>query len=411
MLIPSIDLSNGKAVQWRQGKDPVLEREDVFELFDQFSLFGEVAIIDLDAATGKGDNRALIEKLLQRRPARVGGGIRDLDTARHYIKAGASKIIMGTAAREPWVAKLPKDALIFAIDSRGDELLKHGWQEGTGERTEDHLATMGAHCSEFLYTQVEKEGMLAGLDRQRVARIVEQSPVPVTVAGGITSLADVQYLNKLGARGQIGMALYTGKVSLLDTLLCRIDWQKAPLVPTVVQDADSGDVLMMAYSNEASIRLAIEERRGIYWSRSRQEIWRKGDTSGAVQDLVSVDLDCDGDTLLYQVRQQGTACHFNRWSCFPRIDRRFQLDQLDQTLAARRAAPPAGSYTAKLFADPSLLAEKLREECGEVIEAETFEEVRWEAADLLYFTLTRARAAGVGLDDIIAELRSRHATG
>ena len=409
MLVPSIDLYDGKAVQWRQGREHVLEREDVFELLESFSLYGEVAVIDLNAATGKGSNRALIEKMLKVRPCRVGGGIRDLDTARAYLKAGASRLILGTAARAPWVAKLPRESLIFAIDSKGDQLVDQGWRSDTGERTEDVLQEMGSRCSAFLYTQVEKEGMMEGLDRERVSRIVKASPVPVTVAGGITTVEDIRFLADLGASGQIGMAIYTGKLNLADCMLARCDFEKAPLIPTVVQDVASGDVLMMAYSSRESLQTALRERRGIYWSRSRQSLWRKGETSGHVQHLQRVDVDCDGDTLLFQVRQEGqAACHLNRWSCFPGVQRRWDLSNLDAVLADRRERMPEGSYTAQLFADAALQAEKLREETEELITAETFEEVRWEAADLLYFTLVSARARGVGLDDMIAELRSRH---
>jgi len=409
VLIPSIDLYDGKAVQWRQGKERVLERDNVFELLEAFSCYGEVAVVDLQAAKGEGDNRALIEEMLRRVPCRVGGGIRDLETARHYIKAGASRIMIGTAMREEWVRELPHEALIFCIDSRGDELLSHGWDQGTGEKTGDLLQDLGSRCSEFLYTQVEKEGMMAGLDRARARAIVAGSPVPVTIAGGITTLDDVRFLQEIGANGQVGMALYTGKIDLADSLIARIDFEKmGGLIPTVVQDAQSGDVLMMAYSNEASLREALSRRRGVYWSRSRGQLWAKGETSGHIQELVAVDLDCDGDSLLFRIRQTGPACHLNRWSCFPRVNRRFSLHTLDATLAERRASMPEGSYSAKLFGSSDLRAEKLREETEELIEAADRAEVRWEAADLLYFTLVEARASGVSLDDIVHELRSRH---
>ena len=408
MLIPSIDLYDGKAVQWRQGREPVLEREDVFELLDSFALYGEVALIDLNAATGNGSNKVLIESLLKRHPCRVGGGIHDLSTARGYLKAGASKIILGTAAREPFVKKLPREALIFAVDSKGDRLLRKGWREETGERTEDVLDDLAGGASELLYTQVEKEGMLRGMDRRRIEKIVHAAPVPVTVAGGITTLADIRFLNRLGANAQIGMALYTGKLDLEECFLAGVDFDKTELVPTVVQDAEGGDVLMLAYSTSESLRQALRQRRGIYFSRSRNALWRKGDTSGNEQILVRVDRDCDGDALLFKVRQKGVACHFQRWSCFSGVVPSFRLQNLDRVLEQRHRELPGNSYSATLFADPELRAAKLREETEELIAARTGEEVRWEAADLLYFTLVAARSGGVGLDDIAAELRSRH---
>ncbi len=112
--------------------------------------------------------------------------------------------------------------------------------------------------------------------------------------------------------------------------------------------------------------------------------------------------------MLFQVRQQGKACHLNRWSCFPGIRQRFSLDVLDRTLAQRKEEKPEGSYSAELFSSAELRAEKLREETEELIEAVTHEETRWEAADLLYFTLVEARAKGVSIGQIVNELRSRH---
>lgn len=408
MLIPSIDLYDGKAVQWRRGKEHVLEREDVFELLEKFRLFGDVAIVDLNAATGKGDNRELIERMLRVHPCRVGGGIRDLETARHYLKAGAAKIMIGTAAREPWVRKLPREALIFAIDSKGDFITKGGWQDDTDEPTEDVIDELAPDCGEFLYTQVEKEGMMQGLDRARIEKVVQRSSAPVTVAGGITSIDDIRYLNGLGANAQIGMALYTGALSLEACFVAGIDWEKMEnLVPTVVQDVESGQVLMMAYSTPESLAEALRERAGVYHSR-RRGLWRKGETSGHVQELVKVDIDCDGDTLLFQVRQRGNACHFPRVSCFASQTKGFDLHRLDATLERRKRELPEGSYSTKLFQNPDLLAEKLREETEELVEAADHEHARWEAADLLFFTLAMARSKGVSLDDIVNELRSRH---
>ncbi len=408
MIIPSIDLYNGQAVQWRQGKEKVLARDDVFDLLEQFSLFGEVALVDLNAALGEGDNKNLIKSLLRHKACRVGGGIRDKATAIEYLKAGASKIIIGTAARESWVDELPRDALIFAIDAKGDELVVKGWTEGTRENVLEVLPALSKRCSEFLYTQVLKEGMMQGLDRERVQQVVKQSPIPVTIAGGISTAEDLRYLRELGANGQIGMAVYTGALSLVDGFIASIDFDKQALIPTVVQDADSHEVLMLAYSSAESLTMALQERRGVYWSRSRNTLWRKGDTSGHSQTLLRADFDCDGDTLIFQVRQTDLACHLQRWSCFPSQRQRFSLQKLDSVLQQRQQSSNGRSYTATLFADAQLRAEKLREETEELIEASDSEHVRWEAADLLYFALVNARAKGVSLAEIENELRARH---
>lgn len=407
MLIPSIDLMNGKAVQLKQGKDKVLERDDVFELLEEFSVYGEVAIIDLDAALGQGSNKALIKQLLKVRPCRVGGGIRDLETAKEYIKAGATKIIIGTNCRQDWVKEISKESLIFAIDAKGDYWSTQGWKNTEGEKVLDLIPDLAQNCSEFLYTQVEKEGLLQGLDRNRIEEVVKISPVQVTIAGGITTLDDINWFTKLGANGQIGMSIYTGKLKLTDCFLTQIDFEKAPLVPTVVQDIETNKIVMMAYSNADSLSYALTNRKGTYWSRSRNELWQKGLTSGNQQELISADVDCDGDTILFRVKQLGNACHLDRYSCFPSQERGFDLKRLSELLKKRREQASGSSYSAKLFDSAELRAEKIREEAEELIEAQKYDEVRWEAADLIFFALTDALAKGVDIAAINDELRSR----
>ncbi|WP_444996533.1 phosphoribosyl-AMP cyclohydrolase [Aliikangiella sp. IMCC44359] len=407
MLIPSIDLMNGKAVQLKQGKEKVLERDDVFELLEEFATYGEVAIIDLDAALGQGSNKELIKQLLKVRPCRVGGGIRDLETAKEYIKAGASKIIIGTNCRKDWVKKLSKETLIFAIDAKGDYWSTQGWQNTEGEKVLDLIPELSQNCCEFLYTQVEKEGLLQGIDKPRIEQVIKTSSVPVTIAGGITSLDDIEWYTQLGANGQIGMSIYTGKLKLTDCFLSQIDFEKAPLVPTIVQDADTNKVLMLAYSNQQSLTKALEERKGIYWSRSRQSLWEKGLTSGNQQQLVQADVDCDGDTILFRVKQTNNACHFDRYSCFASQNRPFDLNRLTDLLARRKELLPDDSFTTKLFKSADFRAEKIREEADELIEAQSYEEVRWEAADLIFFALVDALAKDVDINAITTELRSR----
>lgn len=407
MLVPSIDLMDGKAVQLKQGKEKVIERENIFELLEEFSLFGEVAIIDLDAALGKGNNKALIKQLLKVRSCRVGGGIRDLETAQDYIKAGASKIIIGTNCRQDWVKKLSRDLLIFAIDAKADYWATQGWKATENIKVTDLIPVLENNCSEFLYTQVEKEGLLTGIDKPRITKITELSNVPVTIAGGITSLDDIKWFTALGANGQIGMSIYTGMLKLVDCFIAQVNFEKLPMIPTIVQDIDTKQILMQAYSNEESLTFALSSRKGIYWSRSRNELWEKGLTSGHTQKLIQVDVDCDGDTLLFQVKQVGNACHFDRYSCFPTQQKSFDLEQLTNLLKKRKNALPENSFTTKLFQSAEFRAEKIREEADELIEAKSEEEVRWEAADLLFFALTDALAKGVDISQITSELRSR----
>jgi phosphoribosyl-ATP pyrophosphohydrolase len=176
------------------------------------------------------------------------------------------------------------------------------------------------------------------------------------------------------------------------------------LWPTVVCD-ELGRALGLVYSNRDSVRQAIETRRGVYWSRSRNSLWVKGESSGAAQELVAIGLDCDRDALLFTVRQSGEGfCHLDTWTCWG-DDR--GLGRLARRLRDRSDIAPEGSYTKRVLEDPKLLRAKLLEEARELGAARGTDQVVWEAADVFYFTLVALARAGVPLADVAAELDRR----
>jgi len=187
-----------------------------------------------------------------------------------------------------------------------------------------------------------------------------------------------------------------------------VDFSKMTLIPTVVQDVKTNKVLMMAFSSQESLLHALENRTGTYFSRSRKQLWTKGETSNNTQKLIQVDVDCDGDTILFLVEQQNNACHFDRYSCFASQTKNYSLDYLDEVFEARMNSVEGQSFTQKLFVSEALQIEKLKEECDELIEATDHNHVRWEAADLLFFTLVMAKSKGVSIQEIVNDLRSRN---
>jgi phosphoribosyl-ATP pyrophosphohydrolase len=164
-------------------------------------------------------------------------------------------------------------------------------------------------------------------------------------------------------------------------------------------------VLTLAYSSPTSLRRALREGHGAYFSRSRQKIWIKGETSGNTQTLVSCRADCDRDTLLFTVKQHRVACHAGAESCFQAA--KPTLPKLFETLQQRLHDRPPGSYTTRLYEDSELLRAKILEEAEELVDADTFETRRWEAADLLYHAAVYAARHGIAWKDIEAELRGR----
>jgi len=214
MIIPSIDLMDGKAVQLKQGREKVLERENVLELAKEFSKYGEIAVIDLDAALGKGNNLELIKKICKIAPCRVGGGIRTIEKAKEILNAGAKKIIIGTKAAPEFLKQLPKEKTIVAIDTKDGYIVNKGWVNKTKKTPEEAIKELESYCSEFLFTNVDKEGLMQGFDFDKAIKLKKLTKNKITAAGGITTNDDIIKLERLGFNSQIGMALYTGKIDL-----------------------------------------------------------------------------------------------------------------------------------------------------------------------------------------------------
>jgi phosphoribosylformimino-5-aminoimidazole carboxamide ribotide isomerase len=417
MIVPSIDLMQGRAVQLRRGRELVLDGGDPLVRLEEFAVAGEVAVVDLDAALGKGSNAALIGEMVRRAPCRVGGGIRDLDTARAWLDAGAAQIVIGTAASPDFCGALPRERVIAAVDAERGQVVVEGWRTATGRSVLERIRELVPVVGGFLFTQVEKEGAMGGFDFQAVAAAVRaagggkggEGRARLTAAGGITTATEIAELDRIGADAQVGMALYTGRLPLSEAVAAPlakpVDSQGGgPVWPTVVCD-EWGHALGLVWSTRESLARAIAQRRGVYWSRSRQAVWVKGETSGNTQELVRVDLDCDRDALRFTVRQRGAGfCHLERPACWPSG---FDLDDLARTITQRAARPEAGSGTAKLLADPALLAAKLREEAEELGRANARADVVHETADVLYLALVALVRGGGTLTEVVAELSRR----
>lgn len=215
-------------------------------------------------------------------------------------------------------------------------------------------------------------------------------------------------------------------------LAAQIQWDERGLVPTIVQDAISKEVLMLAYMNEQSLARSLETGETWFWSRSRNSLWHKGETSGNVQSIEHIYYDCDRDTLLVTVVPHGPACHKGTYSCFQSVakeneesvdekiaaanergDRFAMLSHLERVIAQRDAERPEGAYTTYLFEKGvDKILKKVGEEAGEVIIAAKNrdpDELRWEVSDLIYHLLVLLREQRLSIDDVMMELKKRHA--
>ncbi len=220
MIIPCIDLMDGKVVQLIQGRDKALEGDAPLEMLRKFAAFPEIQVIDLDAAMGKGENSALVELLAARARCRIGGGVRTPDRARRLIDQGAHRIIVGTAAFTPALQQIANEVgaerVIVALDSKNGKIVVKGWQEATEFTAEEVIGRMEPYCGGFLCTYVDKEGMLQGTDLDWFRRLRASTRHEITAAGGITTIEDIKELAAMNVHAALGMAIYTGRLDLTE---------------------------------------------------------------------------------------------------------------------------------------------------------------------------------------------------
>lgn len=224
MLIPSIDLQDGHVVQLVQGERLAIEAPDPEPWIAKFSTFPRVQLIDLDAARGRGDNRALVQSICGRLPCRVGGGIRSVARAREVIALGAHAVIASSAlfrdgAVDAAFARSLAEAVgvervIAAVDSRGGRVVIHGWKTALPLTAVDAVRALEPFCSEFLYTHVDTEGLMGGTDMKAIMAVRHATSRRVTAAGGITTWDDIDQLAAAGIDAVVGMAIYTGQLPL-----------------------------------------------------------------------------------------------------------------------------------------------------------------------------------------------------
>ena len=224
MIIPCIDLMDGKVVQLIQGKEKALEGASPAEMLRRFAAFPQIQVIDLDAALNRGSNQDLVRMLAAQAVTRVGGGVRTVERAEALVTQGAHRVIVGTSAftqtgiHEEFLSALRnrvgRERLIIALDSKGGRIVIKGWRTATELTAEDVLRTLEPYCSGFLCTYVDKEGMMQGTDLEWFRRLRQATTLELTAAGGITTMEDVRALLSLDIHAALGMAIYTGRLNL-----------------------------------------------------------------------------------------------------------------------------------------------------------------------------------------------------
>ena len=224
MLIPSIDLRGGQVVQLVQGERPAIASDDVDGWVRKFQDFPRVQVIDLDAAMGSGTNDVLVQSIAPRIACRVGGGIRTIERARAVLGYGAAAVIVGSSLFRDgrpdtdFAAALAEavgpERVIAAVDSRGGRVVVKGWREATPVTAVDAVRALEPWCGEFLYTHVDREGLMQGTDMDAILAVRDATSRRLTAAGGITTQDEIDRLDAAGVDAVVGMAIYTGRLEI-----------------------------------------------------------------------------------------------------------------------------------------------------------------------------------------------------
>ena len=226
MIIPCIDLMDGKVVQLVQGREKVLEGKSLDEMLEMFAGFPQIQVIDLDAALGRGSNGELVSYLVRHAGIRAGGGVRTVERARELLEQGAFRVIVGTAAFSSdgpngafltsLVKAIGRERLTIALDSKGGKIMVKGWREATDYTALDMVEQLESFCSGFLCTYVDKEGMMQGTDLEWFGSLRNATRGELIAAGGITTMDDVRALHAQNIHCAIGMSIYTGRLDLAE---------------------------------------------------------------------------------------------------------------------------------------------------------------------------------------------------
>ena len=479
-IIPCLDIDRGRVVKGvsfvdiRDAGDPV----ELAALYDREGA-DELVFLDITASSDARDIMIDVVKQVSEQvfiPLTVGGGVRSVEGVRALLEAGADKVSLNTAAvRRPQLIAETSDffgcqCIVVAIDYKrlddGDqddslpvpadaglaldqgsrwEVYTHGGRNRTGidaVKWARRAAELGA--GELLVTSMDADGRQDGYDLEYTREVSDATGIPVIASGGAGELEHVrEALDEGRADAALAASIFHfGKLSIRETkdyleergipvrpiiggatvedVTVRLD--EIGLAPAIVQHAETGEVLMMAWVSAESLQRTLETGDAWFYSRSRGELWRKGETSGSVMRVRSVSVDCDGDTLLMKVDPEGPACHTGAETCFftplaemPELERADSgpgiVEELFAVIQDRKRDMPEGSYTADLLRrGVDRVSQKVIEEAGETALAGARgdkEHLAAEAADLVYHTLVLLAASDARPEDVWEQLRKR----
>jgi ATP phosphoribosyltransferase len=415
-FVPTLDISNGKAVLVRNGKvykvfGDALEKAKFLSIHKHFQL------IDVDRALGNGNNTELIKKIVQKYPCYVGGGIRTFEDAVEFLNSSAKRIIIATNLTKEFVRSIPKERLIIAFDiDQNYHVLIKGRTDVSQYKFEDVLKEFGDYVEIISVTFHHTEGLCNGIPFDQVEVIknmVEQYNIKLSIGGGIANIIEITKLMEMNITPQFGSGFWNGLFTLGDVYLVLLNNVKQSkwivtktgentLYPCIVQNID-GIILGLTYCNKESLKISVDTRIATFYSRDQDTLWIKGATSGNYHIVHQVHLNCD-NTAIRMIVEGKQFCHFDCISCFGHCDpSRGSLKSLQRIIQQSKE----GSYTSQLLKSETRIKSKILEEANELV-CSIDEEIVHESADLFFFISMFLEKNKVDIRDVEQELIKRH---
>ena len=330
----------------------------------------------------------------------------NVEEIRSALQKGVKRIIIPENKVEYVSKNISKNIIIARITLQERLLLNKNLADLKAE-LKDAITRVAPYCSELMIDYNADLSIDISTALEVINYISDFYNYPLTFLDVDNKFTEL--LEKRGVNPYICSSGVFKENDLIQIFKSGLDFQKLEgLIPTIVQD-EHNQILMLAFSSQDSLTQALIQKKGVYYSRSRKSIWVKGETSGNYQTLNRARYDCDQDTLLFSVRQEGVACHLQRYSCFG--NEGFELSDLFNVIQDRILNPTTNSYTSKISKDERSIIEKIREESNEVINYTNDENLVWEIADLLYFIMVLMAKKEINLQDILNELWSRRNYG
>lgn len=410
-VLVTMDMYDGQSVLVKNSKVHETHHDgDHRRAMEKISIFPDVLVIDLDGAFGhkKTKNRSIIKRLGKKYCIYTGGGLRTMEDIDDVLKSSIRRCVIASAD-DTLIVQVPKERLIVEISvNEHNEVLIHGRQTNTHVSIIvriNELIQIGVHAISITF--VRTEGCLAGIPRRQIQELMVQIPSQIEkiyIAGGITTLDDLEYLWSFSrVIPQLGSAIWKEKLSIGHIFNSMIDFDDQGLVSAVIQDIN-GLVKGLCYLNRQAIEKTCEERKLYRYSRKFNRILMKGETSGNIQNIIQINIDCDSDALLITVDSKKPFCHSGDHTCFnSQISIKGNLAVLADHVKMKI---DSDSYSGKMQRNPQLALVKVMEEFWEVMVSHQENQVS-ECSDLLVHFIMYLNGIGVSLQDIFNELNAR----